>query len=465
MWFHEPAEGDRSLPLQGSRPRSPSPSAMMRSPSWSSSASTRRSSPASASSRSSANRRQRRNPLTDAAAHEIVERIARGRSRSTAFVEARAVRRGRLLRAGRGARGAPGATSSPVPKSVGSSARCVGARSTGCWHELGEPDPFVVIEAGAGQRPPRRATCCAPARVRAALRYVLVETLAGAARRAARAACRSSRPTRRSVRSRRRDDEDAPVPGCPAGPGVHRARRPPRGGARRRRVRQRAARQPAVPGRGATRCRRGRRCGSRSTPAGEFTRGARARGSRRRRALGAITDLALPSSPGARLPIPRGIDGWFEACGAHAAARDVDRDRLRRRRAELLERGAPGLAAHVSRARTRGSAARRARRAGHHRRRRARATCRARGRAGRAARLSTSPQAEWLAGLGIEALVEAGRRMWEERAHIGDLDALAGRSRVAEAGALTDPAGLGASRRFVSVFAGLGSLRRRIRRR
>ena len=53
-------------------------------------------------------------------------------------------------------------------------------------------------------------------------------------------------------------------------------------------------------------------------------------------------------------------------------------------------------------------------------------------------------QAAWLAGLGIDDLVEAGRREWEARAHIGDLDALAARSRLTEAAALTDPTGLGA---------------------
>ena len=41
-------------------------------------------------------------------------------------------------------------------------------------------------------------------------------------------------------------------------------------------------------------------------------------------------------------------------------------------------------------------------------------------------------------------LVESGRRTWEARAHIGDLEAVTGRSRIAEAGALTDPDGLGA---------------------
>ena len=40
----------------------------------------------------------------------------------------------------------------------------------------------------------------------------------------------------------------------------------------------------------------------------------------------------------------------------------------------------------------------------------------------------------------------AARRRWHERAHIGDLEAMAARSRLGEASALTDPAGLGAFR-------------------
>ena len=55
-------------------------------------------------------------------------------------------------------------------------------------------------------------------------------------------------------------------------------------------------------------------------------------------------------------------------------------------------------------------------------------------------------QADWLRDLGIDELVEEGRRAWDDGAHVGDLAALAGRSRVNEAAALTDPAGLGAHR-------------------
>lgn len=53
-------------------------------------------------------------------------------------------------------------------------------------------------------------------------------------------------------------------------------------------------------------------------------------------------------------------------------------------------------------------------------------------------------QAEFLAAHGIDDLVAEGRRIWAERAHIGDLVALRARSRVREAEALVDPAGLGA---------------------
>jgi len=52
-------------------------------------------------------------------------------------------------------------------------------------------------------------------------------------------------------------------------------------------------------------------------------------------------------------------------------------------------------------------------------------------------------QAEWLAELGIDDLVDEGRRIWSERAGVGDLEALKARSRINEADALIDPTGLG----------------------
>ncbi|HEX6236050.1 MAG TPA: SAM-dependent methyltransferase [Acidimicrobiales bacterium] len=55
-------------------------------------------------------------------------------------------------------------------------------------------------------------------------------------------------------------------------------------------------------------------------------------------------------------------------------------------------------------------------------------------------------QAAWLRSHGIDELVEEGRRIWAERAHLGDLEAVRGRSRVGEAEALLDLTGLGGFR-------------------
>jgi NADH dehydrogenase [ubiquinone] 1 alpha subcomplex assembly factor 7 len=58
-------------------------------------------------------------------------------------------------------------------------------------------------------------------------------------------------------------------------------------------------------------------------------------------------------------------------------------------------------------------------------------------------------QAAWLAALGVDELVDDARGLWRERAAVGDLEALAARSRVTEAAALIDASGLGAHHVFV----------------
>lgn len=55
-------------------------------------------------------------------------------------------------------------------------------------------------------------------------------------------------------------------------------------------------------------------------------------------------------------------------------------------------------------------------------------------------------QADFLRAHGISELTDVAISKWHERAHLGDLEALKARSRVAEAAALTDPVGLGAFR-------------------
>ncbi len=63
-------------------------------------------------------------------------------------------------------------------------------------------------------------------------------------------------------------------------------------------------------------------------------------------------------------------------------------------------------------------------------------------------------QGAWLRASGIDELVVQGEATWRERAHLGDLEAVAGRSRAVEAAALTDPAGLGAHRVVVLQLVG-----------
>jgi SAM-dependent MidA family methyltransferase len=58
-------------------------------------------------------------------------------------------------------------------------------------------------------------------------------------------------------------------------------------------------------------------------------------------------------------------------------------------------------------------------------------------------------QREWMGRHGIAELVAEGDRIWREGAARGDLAAIAGRSRGVEAAALTDPGGLGAHRVLV----------------
>jgi SAM-dependent MidA family methyltransferase len=59
--------------------------------------------------------------------------------------------------------------------------------------------------------------------------------------------------------------------------------------------------------------------------------------------------------------------------------------------------------------------------------------------------LAETSQADWLRSLGVDELVEAARAAWHGRVAT-DLAAIAARSRVQEAEALLDPAGLGAHR-------------------
>ncbi|CAA9279744.1 MAG: hypothetical protein AVDCRST_MAG10-3836 [uncultured Acidimicrobiales bacterium] len=65
-------------------------------------------------------------------------------------------------------------------------------------------------------------------------------------------------------------------------------------------------------------------------------------------------------------------------------------------------------------------------------------------------------QTEFLRAHGIDELAAEAGQAWQERAHIGDLQALMARSRANEAVALTDPTGLGAFRVLEWVACGQG---------
>ena len=152
---------------------------------------------------------------------------------------------------------------------------------------------------------------------------------------------------------------------------------------------------------------------------------------------------AFDAPPGSRLPLQRGIDAWLAACatGLHrgvvvvidytapaavVAARG-QHGWLRTYRAH--QRGGDPFSVPGTQDLTTDVVTETLRRAA----RRAGFTV--------AAEMT---QAAWLTSLGIDEMVDAGRREWQARVHIGDLAALAGRSRVTEAAALTDPGGLGA---------------------
>jgi SAM-dependent MidA family methyltransferase len=152
-------------------------------------------------------------------------------------------------------------------------------------------------------------------------------------------------------------------------------------------------------------------------------------------------------APDARLPIARGIDDWFRRCGEMLRDGRCCVIDYAATTAELLTRGDGWLRTY----------------AGHGR---GLSPLEAVGEqditadvaiesllqaalAGGWRLIEQQSQADWLAALGIDELVEAGRRKWRDGAAAGDLEALAGRSVVSEAAALTDRAGLGAHRVFL----------------
>lgn len=318
---------------------------------------------------------------------------------------------------------------------------CVARALDHLWQERDSPDPFFVIEAGAGTGRLAREVLRAHPKCAPAMHYVLVER--SAALQEEQRQFLDLEPADEALGPfARQSPDDAPVPLAGRGPvfvaldelpaleldGVVLANELldnlPFGVAHYDGVRWQEVRV--------------------GLGNAELTEVLVPAEDRDARALREITD-GLTLAAGTRLPIPRGIEAWFEACGRvlrHGVVVAIDYvDDAQ----GLLERGAPRWL-RTYRSHERGSGpldapgeqdltadvvreqlVRAARAAGF-------------------TLVGDQSQSEWLRDLDIEGLVSDGRRTWEARAHIGDLEALAGRSRATEASALCDPAGLGAHR-------------------
>ncbi|HEX4776143.1 MAG TPA: SAM-dependent methyltransferase [Acidimicrobiia bacterium] len=159
-------------------------------------------------------------------------------------------------------------------------------------------------------------------------------------------------------------------------------------------------------------------------------------------------DVSHTLEPGTRVPLQTGVTAWFAACGtmlrrgflvvvdyaddlATLAARGED-GWLRTYRGHgrgaspLADPGADDVTCDVVVEQVHAAA----RRAGFR-------------------PVAETTQAEWLDDVGVDAFVRAARGRWDAGRSRGDLDALAARSIVTEAAALRDPGGLGAHRVFV----------------
>jgi SAM-dependent MidA family methyltransferase len=314
------------------------------------------------------------------------------------------------------------------------------------WHQLHEPDPFVVVEAGAGRGRLaadvlRAVPECAPA-----LRYVTVER--SAALRESQRELLALEPFEDALGPAVRDEPDeAPHPVAGVGPIV-----------------SALAELPAMALRDGV------------VLANELLDNLPFRIVERddlgwsevRVGLdheGRFTEVLVPASEevsteadrvaagatleaGARLPVPVGIREWFEACGrvlrngylvvidyadtASSLASRGQHDWLRTYRRHqrggdpLVEPGTQDLTCDVAAEHLVHAAARHGFRL-----------------------VEATTQQEWLEGLGIDELVEDARRRWHERAAVGDLEAIKARSWIGESAALTDPTGLGGHAVFV----------------
>ncbi len=310
------------------------------------------------------------------------------------------------------------------------------------WRELGAPDPFLVVEAGAGRGRLAADVLAATPDCATALRYVLVER--SPQLRAAQRELLVLEPFEDALGPMVRTDDDAAIPVVGMGP-----------------IATGLGELPAVPVTGVVLANElldnlPFRVVELGAEGWREVRVASEGGELVETLVPASDELAIEAELvaagaariGVRLPVPTGIPDWLHACAAVLRRGVLVVVDYSATGAELVERGQDGwlrtyrdhdrgadpLAAPGEQDLTVDVPAE--------------YLVHAAGRAGFRLVVEVT-QAAWLAGLGLEGLVAEARAQWDTRAHVGDLEALRHRSRVTEAAALVDPTGLGAHRVFV----------------
>jgi SAM-dependent MidA family methyltransferase len=309
----------------------------------------------------------------------------------------------------------------------------------GWWRELHKPDPFLVVDAGAGRGRLAADVLAAAPECATALRYVLVER--SPELRAAQRELLVLEPFEDALGPMVRTDDDAPTAVGGMGP-----------------IATALAELPAVPLTGVVLANElldnlpfrvvelaadgwmevrvavdGDEFVETRIPAAEEL------------VVEAELVAAGAARVGVRLPVPTGVPDWLQECAAVLRRGFLVVIDYAATGAELVERGEHGWL-RTYREHDRGAAPLVA--PGEqditidvpveylvH----------AAGRAGFRL-VDELTQAEWLGDLGIDPLVAEAREQWDARAHVGDLEAVRHRSRVTEGAALVDPAGLGAHR-------------------
>jgi NADH dehydrogenase [ubiquinone] 1 alpha subcomplex assembly factor 7 len=377
------------------------------------------------------------------AREEIVERIEReGPIAFDAFVELALYGGGGFFTRARGA-GRAGRDFVTSPE-VGALFGALVARALdGWWRAAGTPDPFLVIEAGAGRGRLASDVLAATPECSTALRYVLVERSAWL--RAAQRDLLTVEPFEDALGPVVRDEDEASVPVTRMGPIV-----------------TALDDLPAVPLDGVVFANElldnlPFRIVERRAGAWSEVRVALDGSELVESVVPATAELAAEADlvtagvappDGARIPVPTALLVWLRACASALRAGRLVVVDYTATCAELVERGQDGWL-RTYRNHDRGLPPLVA--------------------AGEqditfdvpreylvhaAARVGFElerelTQAEWLGELGVDGLVADARSEWDVRASIGDLEALRHRSRVTEGAALVDPNGLGAHRVLV----------------